>query len=207
MLISAHHSLSLSPFCGHRILSLGGGPFWSWSMINNILPMGSSAVVSLHLTLLQFLEPIGGENHWVASVAKKYSAAFEVFVITMLWLSSTLTSRERTRFNRNETQNLTAKLQKVLMHWLNLADLTGLSMRQKREWWGRLGGQRGRNLSLKSGKITVYKGFQFYTNCWLCRRDNLVLPMMTVEVSISNAMSTYIYMFSSDTFQSPFKGN
>lgn len=207
MLISAYHSLSLSPFFGHRLLSLGGGPFWSWSMINNILLLGSSAVVSLHLTLLQFLEPIWEENHWVASVAKKYSAAFEVFVITTLWLSSTLTSLERTRFNRNETQNLTAKLQKVLMHWLNIADLTCLSMRQKREWWGRLGGQRGRNLPLQSGKITVYKGFQFYTNCWLCKRDNLVLPMTPVEVSISNVMSTYICMFSSDTFQSPFKGN
>lgn len=143
MLISAYHSLSLSPFFGHRLLSLGGGPFWSWSMVNNVLPLGSSAVVSLHLTLLQFLEPIWGENCWVASVAKKYSAAFEVFVITMSWWSSTLTSLERTRFNRNETQNLTAKLQKVLMHWLNLADLTSLSMRQKSEWWGRLGGQRG----------------------------------------------------------------
>lgn len=33
-------------------------------------------------------------------------------------------------------QNLITKLQKVLVHWLNLADITSLFMRQKSKCWG-----------------------------------------------------------------------
>lgn len=126
--------LILSPFFGHRLLHLGGEPLWSWSLTNTVLPMESSAIISLHLPLTIPWVSLG-ENRWVVSVAKKCFVA-SVFVITMLWLKQHIGLSRESRFKLKETQNLMTKLQKALVCWLNLADLTSFFRSMKSKWWG-----------------------------------------------------------------------
>lgn len=114
-----------------------------------------------------------GGNCWAASLARKYFAAFQVFVITTLWLSSILTKEGRIQTEQDtEFDNKVARSVSALAQASRPQQFVH---KREKQAMGVVAGEEGRHLPLQFGKMTV-------CGCCLCKRDNLVLPMMPVEV-------------------------
>lgn len=95
--------------------------------------------------------------------AKKYFKHFSAFEVPVILLSSTLSGVERTGFTLNERE-FDNKVAESVSSLVQLSRHHQFVCETGKQVLGIAGKEWGRNLTLQSGKITAYKGFQLSTN-------------------------------------------